>query len=141
MSTFSCAYWPFVYVLWKNVYSGTLPILNWVIFVIFLLLSFMSFFFYILDIACLVTQLCPTLCDAMDYSPPGSSFHGSCQARILERVAISFSRGSSLPRGRTRVSCVSCIGRQILYQCATWGPPFWTLTPIRCVVCKYFLLL
>ena len=43
----------------------------------------------------LVTQLCPTLCDPMDYSPSGSSIHGIFQARILEWVAISFSRGSS----------------------------------------------
>ena len=42
-----------------------------------------------------VTQSCPTLCDPMDCSPPGSSVHGILQARILEWVAISFSRGSS----------------------------------------------
>ena len=41
------------------------------------------------------TQLCPALCDPMDYSPPGSSVHGIMQARILEWVAISSSRGSS----------------------------------------------
>ena len=40
-----------------------------------------------------VSQLCPTLCDPVDYSPPGSSIHGILQARILEQVAISFSRG------------------------------------------------
>ena len=45
-----------------------------------------------------VTQLCPTLWDPMDCSPPGSSVHGILQARILEWVAISFSRGSSPPR-------------------------------------------
>ena len=45
-----------------------------------------------------VAQLCPTLCDPMDCSPPGSSIHGILQARILEWVAISFSRGSSQPR-------------------------------------------
>ena len=44
-----------------------------------------------------VTQLCPTLCDPMDCSPLGSSIHGIFQARILEWVAISFSRGSSWP--------------------------------------------
>ena len=49
-------------------------------------------------------QLCPTLCDLMDCSPPGSSVHGILQARILEWVAISFSRGSSQLRDRTRVS-------------------------------------
>ena len=42
------------------------------------------------------------------------------QARILEWVAIFFSRGSSWPSDGTRVSCVFCIGRQILYHCATW---------------------
>ena len=43
----------------------------------------------------LVAQSCPTLCDPMDCSPPGSSVHGILQARILEWVAIPFSRGSS----------------------------------------------
>ena len=42
-------------------------------------------------------QLCPTLCNPMDCSPPGSSVHGILQARILEWVAISSSRGSSPP--------------------------------------------
>ena len=42
------------------------------------------------------------------------------QARILEGVAISFSRGSSQLRDQTCISCISCIGRQILYHCATW---------------------
>ena len=46
----------------------------------------------------LVTQLCLTLCDPMDCSPPGSSVHGIFQARILEWVTISFHRGSSQPR-------------------------------------------
>ena len=59
---------------------------------------------------CLVTQSCPTLCDSMDCSPPGSSAHGILQARIiLQWVAISFSRGSSQPRDWTRDSCVSFI--------------------------------
>ena len=59
-------------------------------------------------------------CDCMDCSPPDSSVHGISQARILEWVAVSFSRGSSRLRDWTPVSCVSCIGRQILYYCATW---------------------
>ena len=46
-------------------------------------------------------SLCPTLCDPMDYSPPSSSVHGILQARILEWVAIPFSRGSSRPRDQT----------------------------------------
>ena len=45
-----------------------------------------------------VTQLCPTLYGPMDYGPPGSSAHGIFQAKILEWVAISFSRGFSQPR-------------------------------------------
>ena len=56
------------------------------------------------------------LCDPMDSSPPGFSAHGILQARILERVVISFSRRSSQPRDQTHVSC---IGRQILYHSVT----------------------
>ena len=64
----------------------------------------------------LVTQLCLTLCDPMN--PPGPSVHGILQARILEwvAIAISSSRGCSRFRDRTHVSCVSYIGRQILYH-------------------------
>ena len=61
-------------------------------------------------------QSCLILCNPMDCSPPGSSVHGISQARILVWVAISFSRGSSWPRDRT---CISCIGRWILYHGAT----------------------
>ena len=53
---------------------------------------------------CLLTKLCPTLCDPIDCSPPGSSVHGISQARILEWVAISFSRGSSQCKDRTCIS-------------------------------------
>ena len=51
----------------------------------------------------LVTQSCPTLCDPMDCSLPGCSAHGILQLRILEWVAVPFSRGSSQPRDRTQV--------------------------------------
>ena len=54
-------------------------------------------------------QSCLTLCDPMDCSPPGSSVHGISQARILESVAVSSSRGSFWPRGWTWVSGISCI--------------------------------
>ena len=47
-----------------------------------------------------VAQSCPTLCSPVDYSRPGSSIHGIFQARVLEWVAISFSRASSWPRDR-----------------------------------------
>ena len=62
---------------------------------------------YILSLTsvCLLTQSCPTLCDPMSYSPPDSSVHGISQARILEWVAISFSR--DLPRNQTQVSCIA----------------------------------
>ena len=53
------------------------------------------------------TQSCPTLYDPTDCSPPGSSVHGILRARILEWVAISFSRGSSQPRNQTQVSCMA----------------------------------
>ena len=56
-----------------------------------------------------VAQSCPTLCDPVDFSLPRSSIHGIFQARVLEWVAISFSRGSSQPRDRTRVSRI--VGR------------------------------
>ena len=62
-------------------------------------------------VICLVAKLCPTHWQPQGlYSPLGFSAQGIFQTRILERVAISFSRGSFLPRDRTRVSCVSCIG-------------------------------
>ena len=60
-------------------------------------------------------QLCPTLCNPIDWSPPGSSVHGIFKARILEQIAISFSRRSSWARDQTNVSW---IGRRILYH---WG--------------------
>ena len=55
----------------------------------------------------LVAQLCPTPWDPMDCSPSGSSVHGILQARILEWVAIPFSRGSSRPKGQTLVSWIA----------------------------------
>ena len=75
---------------------------------------------YISTCVCSVTQLCPTLCDPMDCSPSGSTVHGISQARILEWVAISFSRGSSRPSNQTRTSSfISCIAGRFL----TTEPP------------------
>ena len=54
-----------------------------------------------------VAQSCPTLCDPMDCSSPGSSIHGISQARILEGVANSFSRGFSQPTDQTQLSCIA----------------------------------
>ena len=67
--------------------------------------------------ACMCAQSCPPLCSSMDCSPPGSSVHGISQARILEWVAISFSRASSQPRDQAQVSCISCLGRWKSYNC------------------------
>ena len=62
------------------------------------LCSCMSVFNYNACVYMLVTQSCLTLCNPMDCSPPGSSVHEILQARLLEWVAISYSRGSSQPR-------------------------------------------
>ena len=62
-------------------------------------------------------QSWPILCDPMDCSPPGSSVHGILQSRILEWVAISFSRDSSRSRDGP---LISCIGRRILYHFIIW---------------------
>ena len=70
-----------------------------------------------LDGYVLVIQSCPTICDRMDCSPPGSSVYGILQARILEWVAIPFSRGSSPPKDPTPHS------RQILYHLSHQGSP------------------
>ena len=61
-----------------------------------------SFFFFFE-----VAQSCPTHSDPMDCSPPRSSVHGTLQARILQWVAISFSRASSWPRDQTQVSYIA----------------------------------
>ena len=74
----------------------------------------------------LVAQLCSTLCDPMDYSSPGSSVHGILQARILEWVAMPFSRGSIQPRDGTQVSRMQADSLSfftiliILYQGSSW---------------------
>ena len=65
---------------------------------------------------CSVTHLCPALHDLMDSNPTGSSVHGIFQVRVLEWVAISYSRGIFLLKDRTPISC---IGRRILYHWAT----------------------
>ena len=56
---------------------------------------------------CSVTKSCPTHCDPMHGSPPRSFVHGISQARILEWIAISYSKGSSWPRFRSRTSCIA----------------------------------
>ena len=67
---------------------------------------------------CVGTHSCLALRNPMDFCPPVSSVHWIFQARILEEVAISFTRRSSLLRDRICISWVFCIGRWILYQVA-----------------------
>ena len=86
---------------------------------------------------CSVAQSYPTLCDPMDCNLLGSSVHGIFQARILEWVAISFSRQSSQPRGWTHVFCISYIGRLIPYNCTTSKGFYSLLFPqIESIICE-----
>ena len=68
-------------------------------------------------------QLCLTLYNPLDYSPPGSSVPGILQAKVLEWVAMPSSRRSSQPRDRNHISYVSCIGKQVLYHSHHLGRP------------------
>ena len=69
---------------------------------------------------CVHAQAWPTLCKPMDCSPQASSVHGIFQARVLEWFTFPSSSGSSRPRDWTLISCMSCIGRWILYHWTTW---------------------
>ena len=73
-----------------------------------------------------ITQSCPTLCDPMDCSLPGSSVHGIFQAIVLEWIVISLSRGSSQPRDQTGSPILYPYCRQTLYRLSHQGSPrFW----------------
>ena len=72
---------------------------------------------------------CVRLYDPRDCGLPGSSVHGTSQARILEWVTISFSKGSSLPGDPT---CVSCIGRHNLYHWASGKVLYRGSWPLKC---------
>ena len=65
-------------------------------------------------------QLCPIHCDPIDCSPPGSSVHGIFQARILEWVAISFSRGPSQPKYWTRIFMSPALAGRFFTTSTTW---------------------
>ena len=92
--------------------------------------SWLSKIYELYICCCLVTKLCPTFCDTMDYSLPASSVHGIFQARILEWVAISFSRRPSRPRD------------QICIFCTAGG--FFTIEspgkPTHVIICKLILI-
>ena len=68
-------------------------------------------------------QSCPTLCDLMDYSPPGSSVNGILQARILEWVAMPLLQRIFPTQESNPHPYVSCISRRVLYTSATWEAP------------------
>ena len=72
-------------------------------------LSFHLWWSYFKCMSAKSLQSCPTFCDPMDCSLPGSSAHGVLQPKILEWTAMPFSTGSSWPTDRTCVSCGSCI--------------------------------
>ena len=90
-------------------------------------------------VLCLVPELCPTLCNPMDCSPPGSSVHGVLQARVLEWVAISFSRGSSQSRDQSRVCCNSCLGRRIVLPLSHMGSLFLNISIYMILEGSHFL--
>ena len=69
--------------------------------------NLIPFFTQLGPVVSLVAQSCRLFGTPMDCSPPGSSVHGIRQARLLEWVAIPFSKGFSRPRDRTRVSCIA----------------------------------
>ena len=83
------------------------------------------------EIVILVAQSCLTLCDPVDCSLPGSSVRGIFEARILEWVAIPFSRGSSQPRNQTQISHTA--GR--LFYCLSYQGP---ITCLRDASYDYF---
>ena len=85
------------------------------------ILFYVSMIEHLLKLRSEATQLCLTLCDPMDCSLPGSSVHGIFKARVLEWVAMSFSRRSSRPRDRTHVSCI--VGRRF-YCLSHQGSPY-----------------
>ena len=77
--------------------------------------------YFILCVCVYCAQSCTTLCNSINWSPQVSSVHIIFQARILEWVAISYSRGSSQSRDWTHASCISGIGKLILYHWVTWN--------------------
>ena len=102
LNSILCTYGLFVCLILKNVYSIYLPIFKGIVFNLFIEL-------YKKQQQKNPVQSRLTLCSSIDCSPPGSSVHRIFQARILEQVAISFSRGSSQPRDWIWVCCIEGI--------------------------------
>ena len=89
-------------------------------------------------------QSCPTLCNPVNCSPPGSSVHGIFQPRMLEWVAMPFSTGSSQPRDRTQVSMSVALASRFFTTSATRETPYikqitntpWRAGPPDCTECS-----
>ena len=88
----------------------------------------------------LVAQSCSTLCDPMDWKPPGSPLHGIFQVRTLEWVAIPFFRGSSRPKDQTQVSCTA--GRffttWVMREPSNTNARFFVIAKISVSLCSVF---
>ena len=88
----------------------------------------------------LASLLCPSLCNPMDCSPPGSSVQGIFQARIVEWVAISSSRGFPLPRDPSYVFCalqadslpLNCLVKAMVFPVVMYGCENWTIKKAEC---------
>ena len=83
-----------------------------------------------------VSQLCPTVCDPMDYSLPDSSVHGILQARIL---FFPFSRGSSQPRDQTQASCLA--GEFFTIWATREALQYLNILPFNTSIFEYFTIL
>ena len=111
--SFYCVFISYIYLLQFTDTQGLYFLLNFPAF-------FLSYYMY----TCAKSlQSCLTLCDSVYCRPPGSSIHEIIQASILNRVAMPFFRGSSQPKDRTHISCISCIGRVVLYHQYDLGSP------------------
>ena len=101
------------------------------------LLCFVSLWilWFVCVCVCACAQSCLTLRNPMDYVVPGV-----LQARILEWAAFPFSSGSSPPRNGTRVSCISHIGRQVLYQLSHEGSPLRFVNFLIFLLGNFFIL-
>ena len=112
-SGFLCIYWSHLLILFWNslceLKTGFLSVKAADMLLIFGLNAIITSLGFVVLVWELVSvaQLCRTLCNPMDCSPSGFSVHGIFQARILERVVISFSRWYSRPRDLTRISCTA----------------------------------
>ena len=89
---------------------------------------------------CVSAQSCPSLCHPMDCNPTGSSALGIFLARILEWIAISYSRGSSLSKNGTHVSCLSWLAGIFFMTSDTWKAIIILLPPLIAFLSYSYLI-